>query len=96
MSMMTVGTAKALPKMTPVRSSWRIWDPGRSEAHVVLRGVIVRNKHSDTGTASRAPPYTCSIHSVFRFGMRACIRVELGLSYRLVLVLVIQVGNRKF
>jgi hypothetical protein len=39
------GTAKAMPRMMPVRSTWRIWDPGRSEAHVVLRGVIVRNKH---------------------------------------------------
>jgi hypothetical protein len=37
-------TAKVVPGITPTRSKWRIWDPGRSEA-VVLRGVIVRNKH---------------------------------------------------
>jgi hypothetical protein len=38
--------AKVMPRKTPARSSWRIWDPGRSEAHVVLRGVIVRTKHA--------------------------------------------------
>ena len=28
------GAAKAMPWMTPARSSWRIWDPGRcKEAH---------------------------------------------------------------
>ncbi|KAK1643703.1 hypothetical protein QYE76_061508 [Lolium multiflorum] len=32
------GTAKAMPRKTPAGSSWRIWDPGRSEEHVVLRG----------------------------------------------------------
>ncbi|KAK1620523.1 hypothetical protein QYE76_026040 [Lolium multiflorum] len=32
------GTAKVMSRKTPARSSWRIWDPGRSEAHVVLRG----------------------------------------------------------
>ncbi|KAK1670120.1 hypothetical protein QYE76_058279 [Lolium multiflorum] len=32
------GTAKAMPMKTPARNSWRIWDPGGSEAHVVLRG----------------------------------------------------------
>ena len=31
---MTPGAAKAMPRMTPARSSWRIWDPGRcKEAH---------------------------------------------------------------
>jgi hypothetical protein len=35
--MMTVETAKALPRITPARSSWRIWDPSRSKEHVVLR-----------------------------------------------------------
>jgi hypothetical protein len=32
------GAAKLMLRKTPARSSWRIWDPGRSEAHVVLRG----------------------------------------------------------
>jgi hypothetical protein len=33
------GAAKlAMPRKTPARSSWRIWDPGRDEVHVVLRG----------------------------------------------------------
>jgi hypothetical protein len=40
------GAAKAMPRKMPARSSWRIWDPGRGKEHVVLRGVIVRNKHS--------------------------------------------------
>jgi hypothetical protein len=44
MSMITAKTAKVVPRVTPTRSRWRIWDPGRNEA-VVLRGVIVRNKH---------------------------------------------------
>ncbi|KAK1661504.1 hypothetical protein QYE76_049663 [Lolium multiflorum] len=46
------GAAKAIPRKTPAGSSWRIWDPGRSEVHVVLRGVIVSIKHDNTGTAS--------------------------------------------
>jgi hypothetical protein len=32
------GVAKAMPRKTPAGSSWRIWDPGRGEEHVVLRG----------------------------------------------------------
>jgi hypothetical protein len=40
-----VRTAKVVPGVTPTQSKWRIWDPGRSEVHVVLKGVIVRNKH---------------------------------------------------
>jgi hypothetical protein len=44
MSTIKAKLAKAVPRVTPTRSKWRIWDPGRSEA-VVLRGVIVRNKH---------------------------------------------------
>jgi hypothetical protein len=32
------GAAKAMPRKTPAGSSWRIWDPGRNEVHVVLRG----------------------------------------------------------
>jgi hypothetical protein len=44
MSTMIPGAAKALPRMTPAKNSWRIWDPGRSEVHVVLRGVIVSIK----------------------------------------------------
>jgi hypothetical protein len=44
MSTITAKTAKVVPRVTPTRSRWRIWDPGRNEA-VVLRGVIVRNKH---------------------------------------------------
>ena len=39
------GAAKALPRMSLARSSWRIWDPGRGEVHVVLTGVIVRINH---------------------------------------------------
>jgi hypothetical protein len=45
MSTMKTKSAKAVPRVTPTRSKWRIWNPGRSEA-VVLRGVIVRNKHA--------------------------------------------------
>jgi hypothetical protein len=44
MSTIKAKLAKAVPRITPTRSKWRIWDPGRSKA-VVLRGVIVRNKH---------------------------------------------------
>jgi hypothetical protein len=32
------GAAKAMPKMTPAGSSWRMWDPGQGEVRVVLRG----------------------------------------------------------
>ena len=32
------GAAKTISRMTPARSSWRTWDPGRREAHAVLRG----------------------------------------------------------
>jgi hypothetical protein len=45
MSTMTAKTAKVVPRVTPTRSRWRIWDPGRNEA-VVLRGVIVSIKHA--------------------------------------------------
>jgi hypothetical protein len=38
MSTMTAETVKAIPRVTPTQSKWRIWDPGRGEAHVVLRG----------------------------------------------------------
>jgi hypothetical protein len=38
MSMMMAKTVKAIPRVTPTRSNWRIWDPGRRKAHVVLRG----------------------------------------------------------
>jgi hypothetical protein len=34
---MMAKSAKAVPRVTPTRSKWRIWNPGRSEA-VVLRG----------------------------------------------------------
>jgi hypothetical protein len=61
MSTRTTKTAKAVPRVTPTRSKWRIWDPGRCEAHVVLRGVIVSIKHVDADTASCAIPYTSSI-----------------------------------
>jgi hypothetical protein len=44
MSTMMAKSAKLVPRVTPTQSKWRIWDPGRSEV-VVLRGVIVRNKH---------------------------------------------------
>jgi hypothetical protein len=44
MSTMKIKSAKAVPRVTPTQSKWRIWDPGRSEA-VVLREVIVRIKH---------------------------------------------------
>jgi hypothetical protein len=44
MSTRKTKTAKVVPRVTPTRSKWRIWDPGRSEV-VVLRGVIVRIKH---------------------------------------------------
>jgi hypothetical protein len=44
MSTIMAKSAKAVPMVTPTQSKWRIWDPGRSEV-VVLRGVIVRNKH---------------------------------------------------
>jgi hypothetical protein len=52
MSTMMTETVKAIPRVTPTHSKWRIWDPGRSEAHVVLRGVIVRIKHVLRQTAS--------------------------------------------
>jgi hypothetical protein len=45
MSTIKTKTAKVVPGITPTQSKWRIWDPGRSEVHVVLRRVIVRNKH---------------------------------------------------
>jgi hypothetical protein len=32
------GTTTTMSMKTPARNSWRIWDPGGSEAHVVLRG----------------------------------------------------------
>jgi hypothetical protein len=44
MSTRTTKMAKEVPRVTPTRSKWHIWDPGRSEA-VVLRGVIIRIKH---------------------------------------------------
>ncbi|KAK1646352.1 hypothetical protein QYE76_064157 [Lolium multiflorum] len=44
------GAEKAMPRKTPARSSWRIWDPGRSGVHVVLRGVIVSIKHDNTAS----------------------------------------------
>jgi hypothetical protein len=50
MSTMKIKTAKAVPRVTPTRSKWRIWNPGRSEV-VVLRGVIVRFKHATSYTS---------------------------------------------
>jgi hypothetical protein len=50
-SIRKVKMAKVVPRVTPTQSKWRIWDPGRSEA-VVLRGVIVRNKHVRSGALS--------------------------------------------
>jgi hypothetical protein len=61
MSTMMAKSAKAVPRVTSTRSKWRVWDPGRSEAHVVLRGVIVSIKHVDAGTASCTIPYTSCI-----------------------------------
>jgi hypothetical protein len=52
MSTMKAKSAKAVPRVTPTQSKWRIWDPGHSEA-VMLRVVIVRNKHV------RLARYTC-------------------------------------
>ena len=46
MSMKKAEAAKGMLRVTPTRSNWRIWDPGRNEAHVVLRGVNVGNKHA--------------------------------------------------
>jgi hypothetical protein len=60
MSTMKVKTAKAVPRVTPTRSKWRIWDPGRSEA-VVLRGVIVSIKHVWRRHGVVRWSYTCSI-----------------------------------
>jgi hypothetical protein len=58
----TVKTVKAIPRVTPTQSKWRIWDPGRGEAHVVLRGVIVRIKHDPTPAGCRVlRPYTYRI-----------------------------------
>jgi hypothetical protein len=56
--------AKVVPGITPMRIKWRIWDPGRSDAHVVLRGVIVRIKHvlRRDGIRARCP---CSIQVVY-------------------------------
>ena len=45
MSMMMVEAAKVMSRVSPTQSNWRIWDPATYEAHVVLRGVIVRNNH---------------------------------------------------
>jgi hypothetical protein len=56
MSTRKTKTAKAVPRVTPTRSKWRIWDPGRSEA-IVLRGVIVRNKQD-------AMPVRQHVHTV--------------------------------
>jgi hypothetical protein len=47
MSTRKTKTAKAVPRVTPTRSKWRIWDPGRSEV-IVFRGVIVCIKHDPT------------------------------------------------
>ncbi|KAK1631266.1 hypothetical protein QYE76_005581 [Lolium multiflorum] len=44
------GTTKAMSRKMPAGSSWRIWDPGRSGVHVVLRGVIVSIKHDNTAS----------------------------------------------
>ena len=38
MSMMEAKVAKVMPGITLTRSNRRIWDPGRRERHVVLRG----------------------------------------------------------
>ena len=38
MSIMEAKVAKVMPRITPTRSNRRIWDPGRRERHVVLRG----------------------------------------------------------
>ena len=40
------GAATTMPRMTPARSSWRSWDPGRRKVYVVvIREVIVRINH---------------------------------------------------
>jgi hypothetical protein len=44
MSTRKAKTAKVVPRVTPMRNKWRIWDPGQSEA-AVLRRVIVSIKH---------------------------------------------------
>jgi hypothetical protein len=44
MSTIMTKSAKVVPRVTPTRSKWRIWNPGRNEAFV-LRGVIVSIKH---------------------------------------------------
>lgn len=56
MSARTAKAAKAMPRVTLTRSNWRVWDPGRSEAHVVLRGVIVRNGNHDSMPARHHVP----------------------------------------
>ena len=45
MSAIKAEATRAMPRVAPTQSKRRIWDPGRSEAHVVLRGVNVGNKH---------------------------------------------------
>ena len=45
MSMMKAKMAKVMSRVTLTRSNRRIWDPEGKEAHVVLKGVIVRIKH---------------------------------------------------
>jgi hypothetical protein len=60
MSTMMAKSAKAVPRATPTRSKWRIWDPGQSEA-VVLRGVIVSIKHDWRRYGVVRWSYTCSI-----------------------------------
>jgi hypothetical protein len=57
-SMRTTKTAKAVPRVTPTQSKWRIWNPCRNEA-VVFRGVIVRNKHVQPTLCRMQFVYVC-------------------------------------
>jgi hypothetical protein len=51
MSMMKAKTMKAMSRVTPMQSK-RHGDPGRSEAHGMLRRAIVALSMFDTGTTS--------------------------------------------
>lgn len=39
------GTTKAMPKLTPMNSSNRIWHPGRRKDYILFRGVNVGINH---------------------------------------------------
>jgi hypothetical protein len=78
--------AKAVPRVTPTQSKWRIWDPGRSKA-IVFREVIVRIK--DVRSNLIYGRYTCMCPGRTRLisvaiHNRFCVRVlcpAIGVAY---------------